>query len=555
MAFLRTSPPLYLGEERGLAGFMFLPGSSMPKRVLKMSTVETLAEIRFERRGCHCKIFFSKAALCISGLILSHSLVKLVVVEVLIDYLTGKWKKVHLPIAATIINFREAISTVLAVFVTHIADSYIGRYQMLVISALSYVMGLMLLRISATSPNPSIEFGSIYAATEVIALGKSGLDSLLLDFLEDQLSERENPDINEDQKISRTNFWRYTCSLSGYAIGVFWLSKAAWEEIFMIATLVMGSCFLLFFCGFYFYYHKKPTGRGSPFGMTFGVFKAAKSKWDLNYTHISSQFYWKFAPRLFVWNHTGQIQLLPKVQFFRWLDKAAIVETSSIGPVEQENCGNLCPVKQVREVKRLLTLIPMWMAFFAFSLIRANGPWQVEVHRLLLIKKKGIDPSKPSDPNDPNQIIPMSNFWLLPQFILLGLMDALAVEGLQEFVDNYVTKSMKSYGKLFNDCVLGFGNFFSIGCILLIRTWFKDVINNSHLDRYFLALAILGLVFYCIYVFCVLPKYAHMEAPSEDLELEDVLEDGVRDLTESKDVLEDGVRDLTESKDVLEDGV
>ena len=273
------------------------------------------------------------------------------------------------------------------------------------------------------------------------------------------------------------------------------------------------------------------------------------------------------------------------------------METSSIGPVEQENRGNLCPVKQVREVKRLLTIIPMWMAFFAYSLIRANGrtfffeqrsnmdsqisltylfllesvacfaiskilrwlmktenqqhrldkiasgmvcsilcciaAWQVEVHRLLLIKKKGIDSSKPSDPDNPNQIISMSTFWLLPQFILLGLMDALAVEGLEEFVDNHVTKSMKSYGKLFSDCVLGFGNFFSVGCILLIRPWFKDVINNSHLDRYFLALAILGLVFFSIYVFCVLPKYAHMEAPSEDLELEDVLEDGVRDLTES----------------------
>ena len=295
------------------------------------------------------------------------------------------------------------------------------------------------------------------------------------------------------------------------------------------------------------------------------------------------------------------------------------METSSIGPVEQENRGNLCPVKQVREVKRLLTIIPMWMAFFAYSLIRANGrtfffeqrsnmdsqisltylfllesvacfaiskilrwlmktenqqhrldkiasgmvcsilcciaAWQVEVHRLLLIKKKGIDSSKPSDPYDPNQIISMSTFWLLPQFILLGLMDALAVEGLQEFVDNHVTKSMKSYGKLFSDCVLGSGNFFSVGCILLIRPWFKDDINNSHLDRYFLALAILGLVFFCIYVFCVLPKYAHMEAPSEDLELEDVLEDGVRDLTETEDVLEDGVRDLTEAENVLEDGV
>ena len=64
----------------------------------------------------------------------------------------------------------------------------------------------MLLGFTATSPNQIIEFGSIYAAIVVIALGKSGLDSLLRDFLEDQLSERENPDIDEDPKISHTNF-------------------------------------------------------------------------------------------------------------------------------------------------------------------------------------------------------------------------------------------------------------------------------------------------------------------------------------------------------------
>lgn len=77
----------------------------------------------------------------------------------MIDYLTGKWKKVHLPIAATIINFSEAISTVLVVFVsivTHLADSYIGRYQMIVISALSYVMVSLCILVQILSANDTL---------------------------------------------------------------------------------------------------------------------------------------------------------------------------------------------------------------------------------------------------------------------------------------------------------------------------------------------------------------------------------------------------------------
>lgn len=74
----------------------------------------------------------------------------------MIDYLTGKWKKVHLPIAATIINFSEAISTVLVVFVTHLADSYIGRYQMIVISALSYGMVSLCILVQILSANDTL---------------------------------------------------------------------------------------------------------------------------------------------------------------------------------------------------------------------------------------------------------------------------------------------------------------------------------------------------------------------------------------------------------------
>ena len=95
--------------------------------------------------------------------------------------------------------------------------------------------------------------------------------------------------------------------------------------------------------------------------------------------------------------------------------------------------------------------------------------WQVEVHRLYLIKEI----------TDPTQTISMSVLWLFPQFILLGLMEGLASDGLEEFFYKHVAISMRSYGPSFNDCVLGLGNFISVPFVLACRSWFKDSINTK----------------------------------------------------------------------------
>uniref|UniRef100_A0A2N9I6R2 Uncharacterized protein n=1 Tax=Fagus sylvatica TaxID=28930 RepID=A0A2N9I6R2_FAGSY len=309
---------------------------------------------------------------------------------------------------------------------------------------------------------------------------------------------------------------------------------------------------------------------GSPLGMFARVLKATVCKWHLRYPHTESEFNWQNAPRQYCKNHNGQILLLPNVPLLRRLDKAAIIEgTSSIGQQEQVNLGNLCPVEQVEDVKRFLTLIPMWTTFFVYSLVGATADtffiqqtsnlyskipilaffvlkssirfiiqllfwserarqqnvtrvrigigmvcsllcciaaWQVEVHRLEEIKRLGLSANSDKE-------IPMSNLWLLPQFSLLGLMEGFADEGLEEFFNNHVmTKSMRSYGLSFTDCILGFGNFFTLPIVLQIRSWFKDTINESHLDKYFLTLAILSSLFLCFYVFVAF-MCTYKEAP------------------------------------------
>ena len=160
---------------------------------------------------------------------------------------------------------------------------------------------------------PNFEFGYFYVPAVVMMLGESGLHSLLRAFLAHQLCEREPLNVNERQIEGRTNVWWRIAWFSGSVIAVFLLSSIKWKERFMVSAVSMGASLLLFFCGFKFYYHRRPTG--SPLGMIFRVLKAALCKWNLRYPHRESDFYWQNAPRQYYRNHSGQILLLPKVTF------------------------------------------------------------------------------------------------------------------------------------------------------------------------------------------------------------------------------------------------
>uniref|UniRef100_A0A2N9E8N3 Uncharacterized protein n=1 Tax=Fagus sylvatica TaxID=28930 RepID=A0A2N9E8N3_FAGSY len=102
-------------------------------------------------------------------------------------------------------------------------------------------------------------------------------------------------------------------------------------------------------------------------------------------------------------------------------------------------------------------------------------------------------------------------------------MEGLVDKGLEEFICKHSNEPMKRTASLVSKLVIGFGNFISIPCVILVKTWFKDTIKDSHLDRYFLTLAILGFVFLCIFAY-VSPTYPHMDAPMEDVE---PAEDGI----------------------------
>ncbi|KAK7849670.1 protein nrt1/ ptr family 5.5 [Quercus suber] len=291
------------------------------------------------------------------GLVLSHIMADISAVTTLqFSYLMHNWENQHLPKAAAVINNQNGLTSVLAIIVAYVADTCTGLFNMIFFSTVSHIVGLALYWISARFPSPNTNIGLFYATALAVALGRSSRVPVLKAFLAVQF-RRENPNSTA------------ACFAS---IISFAISNFPWATRFLISTRVMGANLLLFLSGFAFYHHERPTMTGSPLGIYFRVFRAAISKRQLNYPNIPTQYNWKdLASNQHYTNHTRQILLLPKCQFFRWLDKAALIEeTSSISQEEQENLGRLCTVKQVKDVKHHLKLIPMWATLFAFGMVK-----------------------------------------------------------------------------------------------------------------------------------------------------------------------------------------
>ncbi|KAL7248501.1 hypothetical protein ACSBR2_003269 [Camellia fascicularis] len=533
--------------------------------------------LRATVRWFRYNIVFCKAVAFMIALFFSHSLVDKGVVGILISYLEENWKEVNLAKVASVINVQDGLSAVMMIVLAHISDTWTGRFKMVVYSTVAYVIGFWLLYLSAlfNSTNNVVLF--FYLAMVPIAAGRAVRDPTLQAFLGDQIGHQDEPNHDEKRVQASVNFWARLNKFLGATVAFFVFGPLLWKVSFKISAIAMTISGFLFLCGFPFYYRKKPTG--SPMTDVYCVTKAAIWKRNLDYPATPEQFYH---------NDKGELELSPHVALLRWLDKAAIEEKSNSSmssPEEQESRGMLCPAAQVTKVKLLLTMAPMWTTFFNYCLVVATGStffllqtsnmdgnvnltyfsiirsfssfiasflyellvprlwtetqqkraWKVrigvgmfcsflscavarfvEIYRLKLYKD-----------NNGEEIIPMSVFWLTPQFCLLGFMEGLCEDGLVDFYHQQVPESMKAYGPPFNQWVLGMGNFVSILWILTFNLWFGDNINDSRLDNYYAILAIVGIANLFVYHFVSnMPIYNIDQVAEKDVQLLEILADG-----------------------------
>lgn len=88
----------------------------------------------------------------------------------------------------------------------------------------------------------------------------------------------------------------------------------------------------------------------------------------------------------------------------------------------------------------------------------------------------------------------MSIFWLLPQYILLGIADVFNAIGLLEFFYDQSPEDMQSLGTTFFTSGIGVGNFLNSLLVTMVdkitgefggKSWIGNNLNDSHLDYYY----------------------------------------------------------------------
>ncbi|KAI4968541.1 hypothetical protein ZWY2020_045871 [Hordeum vulgare] len=119
-------------------------------------------------------------------------------------------------------------------------------------------------------------------------------------------------------------------------------------------------------------------------------------------------------------------------------------------------------------------------------------------------------------------VVPMSLFWLAPQFFLLGVADVTSFTGLLEFFNAESPRGMKSIAIALLWCEVGLASLMST---LLVKTvniatrheqhggWLEGTsLNNSHLDLFYWVVAILGLLGFFNYLYWA-KKYVYQHNP------------------------------------------
>ncbi|KAL8237208.1 hypothetical protein R6Q59_018289 [Mikania micrantha] len=299
---------------------------------------------------------------------------------VMMPYLTNVWK-VSTTHAAGIINIWNGITPVLAISFAYVVDAFMGDFYMLLLSSISYSVGLGLLSMS-TPPvfGPCKDYKKecightqkvmFYVALPLIAVGLAGHMVSLTPFLDLQTKNEskekdekkdENENKNEkEKKSSEENENKIFLQIPGVmmvlivaivgGIGLPYIKP--WSLRFGIPAICSVVATVLFFTGWVNYKHNKPEG--SPLTATVRVLVATAR-------NISRP-----VPDSKELNNEDDT---PSTRSLRCFDKAAI----KLPEGQQSNNWKVCNVREVEDTKIGVRLLPMWLTFIVIGIVLSIG--------------------------------------------------------------------------------------------------------------------------------------------------------------------------------------
>ncbi|GAB4831740.1 hypothetical protein Ancab_005752 [Ancistrocladus abbreviatus] len=108
----------------------------------------------------------------------------------------------------------------------------------------------------------------------------------------------------------------------------------------------------------------------------------------------------------------------------------------------------------------------------------------------------------------PKAIVAMRIWWLLPQYLILGVADSFIIVGLQELFYDQMPEGLRSIGAAAYISAVGIGSFISSAIISVVQgissrygqKWLVDNLNHAHLDYFYWVIAGLCSLNLCIFV-------------------------------------------------------
>ncbi|XP_059428693.1 protein NRT1/ PTR FAMILY 5.5-like [Corylus avellana] len=444
-------------------------------------------------------------------------------------YLTDVWglDTTH---AAVIVNVCKGVETLMPIGMAFIADAFMGNYCMLLFSSHAYSLGMIFLAMS-TPPVLSKFAGNcgeyesnciggvqiilFYLSLLFIARGVSGHAVSLTCFLEQQKPIKTRTGrVHLARKRQKKYKWLYTGLIISFiftSLLSFMLSSMApWSIQFGIPATGMVVATLLFMSGSDSYIHAEP--QGSSLTTVSRVFVASASKLFCPLPRDANQLH----------ENRHSSECVPHTQGLRCLDKAAIVVSTKIENLEQQEqnrwklCSKIAELMFATVTKKLIEkgsrkcAAPVGnIVAMIFSILCCMTAAIVETRRLDVIKSHGLT-------DKPNEKIPMSMFWLLPQFLLLGALDGISHNILVDrdkisgfsiacFFNGEVPDSISSYLQIFSDSVFGIGIWGGVVLVCIVDkvkpSWFQKTSDKSRLDNYYWTLTVLSFI---TFVFSIL---------------------------------------------------
>ncbi|KAM3410649.1 hypothetical protein ACQJBY_002713 [Aegilops geniculata] len=460
----------------------------------------------------------------------------------LISYLTGPLGE-STAAAAAAVNAWSGAASMLPLLGAAVADSWLGRYRTIVASSVLYITGLGMLALSSmfsspsqqckltadgrqACPRSSLQTAFFYVSLYLVAIAQSGHKPCVQAFGADQFDATDPA-----ESLARGSFfnWWYFGICGSATVTIALMSyvqdNVSWGIGFGVPCVVMVLALAVFLVGTktYRFYDDLADGKGAGvLSHVVEAFRASRKRSPEGGEHGHGDREENAAiveevrglARLFpIWATCllyGVVFAQPPTLFTKQaatMDRRVGTSGFKIPPAALQCFMGISMITCVALYDRLLVPVARRVSGLplGITMLQRIGTGMVLAVAALvvaaLVEMRRLSTAVGAGVVDlPDAVVPMSLWWIMPQYVLLGAADVFTMVGMQEFFYDQMPGALKSLGLALYLSVLGVGSFISSFLISVIdgatrrgggTSWIADNLNRGHLDYFYLLIAAL----------------------------------------------------------------